>query len=151
MAKKKEKTIRHMGMTMSEKEHEKWHREHKELTPEEHEQLMKHMGISPEEDEKWHQKHGAMTMEDHAKLSEMLEKKGISKDEQRKWHQQRKSAGEQSDGSQAKPLNPFMIGGGFLTYCVKQEWLIQESKANKTKYFATEKGKRELAKFDIHI
>jgi hypothetical protein len=120
--KKKEKTIRHMGMTMTEKEHEQWHREHrghKKLTPEEHEMLMKHMGISPEEDEKWHR-----------------EKKGVE---------------GQPDDSDARPLNPFMIGGGFLTYCVKQGWLTQEGKGNKTRYFATEKGRHELAKFDIHI
>ena len=120
--KKKEKTIRHMGMTMTDEEHEQWHREHgehKELTPEEHELLMKHMGISPEEDEKW--------------------------------HREQKSSGIQPDHSEPRPLNPFMIGGGFLTYCVKQGWLTQEGKGNKTKYFATEKGRRELAKFDIHI
>lgn len=152
MAKKKEeKTIRHRGMTMTDEEHEQWHREHKELTPEEHEQLMKHMGISPEEDKKWHEEHGAMTMEDHAELSELLEKKGISKEEQRKWHQQRKNAAEQRGESDTRPLNPFMIGGGFLAYCVKQGWLIQEGKGNKTKYFATNKGRQELAKFDIHI
>jgi DNA-binding transcriptional regulator PaaX len=44
-----------------------------------------------------------------------------------------------------------MIGGGFLTYCVKQGWLTQEGKGNKTRYFATGKGRHELAKFDIHI
>ena len=120
--KKEEKTIRHMGMTMTEKEHEQWHRdhkEHKELTPEEHKLLMKHMGISPEED--------------------------------KKWHRERKGVGVQPDDSDVRPLNPFMIGGGFLTYCVKQGWLIQEGKGNKTKYFATEKGRHELAKFDIHV
>ncbi len=151
MAKKeKDKTIRHIGMTLTDKEHEQWHRQHKELTPEEHEQLMKQMGISPEEDKKWHREHGAMTPEDHVRIAEMLEKKGISKEEQQKWHQE-KSAGMQPEGSESKPLNPFMIGGGFLTYCVKQGWLIQEGKGTKTRYFATEQGRRELAKFDIHI
>ena len=139
-----------MGMTMTDKEHEQWHRKHKELSPEEHEQLVKHMGISPEEDEKWHREHGAMTPEDHLRMVEMLEKKGISKEKQKKWHQE-KSVRTQSDGSEGKPLNPFVIGGGFLTYCVKQGWLTKEGKGNKTKYFATEKGKRELTKFDIHI
>ena len=108
-----------MGMTLTDKEHEQWHRKHKELTTEEHKQLMKRMGISPEEDEKW--------------------------------HRERKKTEMSPDNSEAKLLNPFMIGGGFLTYCVKQGWLIQEGKGNKTKYFATEKGKCELAKFDIHI
>ena len=151
MTKKKEKTIRHMGMTMTDKEHEQWHREHKKLTPKEHEQLMKHMGINPKEDKKWHEEHGAVTAEDHAKMADMLEKKGISKEEQQKWHKDHKSTGVQPDSADAGPLNPFMIGGGFLTYCVKQGWLRLEGKGNKTQYFATEKGRTELTKYDIHI
>ncbi len=57
----------------------------------------------------------------------------------------------QAVNSDAKPINPFVIGGGFLTYCVKQGWLIMEGKGPRAKYFATEKGRLELAKFDIKI
>lgn len=53
----KKKTIRHLGMKLTEEEHERWHREHgkKPLSPEEHAMLMQHLGVTPEEDRKWHQ------------------------------------------------------------------------------------------------
>lgn len=117
--KKKEKIIRHMGMTMTEEEHKQWHRKHKKMRPEEHEQLMEKMGVSPQEDIRWHQQ------------------------------QKRCKTREVDSGNM--PLNQFVIGGGFLNYCVKQGWLIREGKGVKAKYFATEKGRRELIKFDIDI
>jgi hypothetical protein len=40
--------IEHMDMTMTEEEHERWHREQAKVTPEQHEALMKQMGISEE-------------------------------------------------------------------------------------------------------
>jgi hypothetical protein len=43
-----------MGMTLTEEEHEKWHKEHTEITPEQHQELMKKMGISEAEDKRWH-------------------------------------------------------------------------------------------------
>lgn len=49
------KKIKHMGMEMTEEEHEKWHREHQKMTPEEHKTFMEKMDISEEEDEKWHE------------------------------------------------------------------------------------------------
>jgi hypothetical protein len=52
------KLVLHMGMTMTEEEHEKWHREHPDITPEQHEAWMRKMGISREEDEEWHKTHG---------------------------------------------------------------------------------------------
>lgn len=45
-----EKKIRHMGMSMTEKEHERWYIEQREMTSEQHEALMKKMDISDEED-----------------------------------------------------------------------------------------------------
>ena len=51
------KRIHHMGMTLEKEEHERWHRDASDLTPEQHEALMKKMGISKEEDEKWHRTH----------------------------------------------------------------------------------------------
>jgi uncharacterized protein YwgA len=92
-----------------------------------------------------------MTMEDHAKMTEMMEKMGISKKEQEKWHKNQKVIKTRSVKSDAKPLNQFAIGGAFLAYCVKQGWLIQKGKGFKAKYFATEKGRRELAKLEIHV
>ena len=106
-----------MGMTMTAEEHEQWHKEHNKITREEHEKLMKKIGISPDEDKKWH----------------------------------KERRGKEPHDSDTRPLNPFAIGGGFLAYCVKQGWLTQEGKGPKTKYYATEKGRLKLAKFDIKI
>jgi ABC-type xylose transport system substrate-binding protein len=52
-----DKKVKHMGMTMTEEEHEKWHKEQHEMTPQQHEALMKKMSISKEEDKEWHKKH----------------------------------------------------------------------------------------------
>lgn len=47
-----------------------------------------------------------------------------------------------------KSINPFAVGGGFLAWCVKQGWLIQQDK----QYFATKEGARELReRFDIKL
>lgn len=117
----KKKVIRHLGMTMTEEEHRKWHREHadRELTPEEHRKFMKHLGISKEEDEKWHQAH-----------DQPSDPKGKGVPE-------------------ADPVNPFAIGGGFLAYCVRQGWLIQQGRGRTMKYYITETGREALAEFGI--
>ncbi len=57
-----DKRIKHMGMTMTEKEHKKWHKEQQDITPEQHEALMKGMGIN-EEDKEWHRTHDYETQE----------------------------------------------------------------------------------------
>jgi hypothetical protein len=112
------KKIKHMKMSLTEEEHKRWHREHQEITPEQHKTLMEKMGISKEEDKKWH-----------------------------KSHEIPNSSKEQK----SKPINPYAVGGGFLAYCVKQEWLIQKGKGRTTKYYATKKGINELKKFGISI
>jgi hypothetical protein len=48
--------IKHMGMELTEAEHEQWHREHSELSPEQHAALMRQMGTSEAEDKEWHEK-----------------------------------------------------------------------------------------------
>ena len=109
-------------MGISKAEHEKWHREHGDrprLTPKQHAQLMKRMGISKQEDEAWHKAHDAA---------------GPKK--------QKTDAG-------LKPVNPFAIGGGFLAYCVKQGWLVQQRAGRGTKYLVNKKGQRALKKFGI--
>ena len=116
------KAIRHMGMTMTEQEHRRWHREHegKSLTPEEHEKLMEHLGVSPEQDRQWHKA-------------------------------QKMGAGESSAEPVAEgdPVNCFAIGGGFLEYCVQQGWLIRQRRGRATKYYVTEVGRGALAGFGI--
>jgi len=106
---------KHMGMPMTEEEHERWHNGNQGITPEQHRALMKKMGISKEEDEEWHKNNIP---------------KGLS-------------------GSVQKPVNPFAIGGGFLDYCIRQGWLIQEGKGGKSKYYITKVGQVEIKKFGI--
>lgn len=118
----KKKPIRHMGMTMTEEEHRKWHAEHdgKELTEAEHRLLMEHLRISEEEN--------------------------------RKWHQAQQSPAEETTGDLppgGDPINPFAIGGAFLQYCVRQGWLIQQGGGRKTKYFVTAVGREALAEYGI--
>jgi hypothetical protein len=111
----KKKVIRHVGMTMTEAEHRKWHREHegRKLTPEEHRKLMRHLGIRKQEDEKWHKAQSAA-----------------------------------ANGA-ADPVNPFAIGGGFLNYCVRQGWLIQQGRGKAMKYYVTQEGREALAEYGI--
>jgi hypothetical protein len=119
---KKKKLVRHMGMTMTEEEHRRWHAEHdgKELTSQEHRQLMEHWGISEEEDHKWHE-------------TERTPEKEMTAD----------------SGAKGTPVNPFAIGGGFLDYCVRQGWLIQQGRGRAMKYYVTEAGREGLAQYGI--
>jgi hypothetical protein len=111
------------------------------------EKVIHHMGMTmpAEEHEQWHKENRKMTPKEHKKL---MKKMGISAEEDKKWHKEQKTHAVDSD---ARPLNPFAIGGGFLAYCVKKNWLIREGKGPKAKYYSTEKGRLELAKFDIKI
>jgi hypothetical protein len=51
------KRIHHMGMTIEQKAHEKFHQNAPDLSPKEHAALMKRMGITKEQDEAWHRTH----------------------------------------------------------------------------------------------
>ncbi|MBZ5495655.1 MAG: hypothetical protein LAP85_04580 [Acidobacteriia bacterium] len=51
------KRIRHMGMTMTTEEHERWHAKHPTLTPKQHDALMKKLGVNKGQDEEWHRTH----------------------------------------------------------------------------------------------
>jgi len=119
---KNKKLIHHVGMTMTEEEHRQWHREHdgKELTPQEHRKLMKHLGVSEEKDRQWHE----------------LQAEPAGK----------RTADPVPAGD---PVNPFAIGGGFLAYCVGQGWLIQQGRGRSVKYYVTETGREALAGFGI--
>jgi hypothetical protein len=116
------KVIRHMGMTMTEQEHRRWHQEHegKNLTPEEHEKLMEHLGVSREQDRQWHK---ARDMGADGSPAEPV--------------------------PEGDPVNPFAIGGGFLEYCVRQGWLTRHRRGRATKYYVTEAGRVALAGFGI--
>ena len=118
----KKKPIRHMGMTMTEEEHQRWHQEHegKSLTAEEHQKLMEHLGVSPEEDRKWH-----------------------------KAQEARKDEPATEPVPEGESVNPFAIGGGFLEYCVRQGWLTRQGSRRATKHYVTEAGREALAGFGI--
>jgi hypothetical protein len=49
-----------------------------------------------------------------------------------------------------RPISPYWIGAQFLRYCVKQAWLRQEGSGGRgTKWYPTDKGRKELKKFEI--
>jgi hypothetical protein len=104
------KRIHHMGMTLTRVEHDRFHQEKRDLTPEQHDSLMKKLGITREQDEEWHRTH--LTL-----------------------------AEQRAQGMKAlKGIIPFAVGGGFLSWCVEQGWVVQRGK----QYFATKDGVREL-------
>ncbi len=51
------KRIHHMGMTLAKDDHDRFHRGAPALDAEQHERLMKKMGITKEQDEAWHRTH----------------------------------------------------------------------------------------------
>jgi hypothetical protein len=54
--------------------------------------------------------------------------------------------------SEKKPVNPFAVGGGFIDYCVKQGWMIQEGNSRHAKYYVTKIGEEKTKKeFGIKI
>jgi hypothetical protein len=115
----KKKRIRHMGMTLSEEEHRRWHQSHPtgKLSAKEHERLIASLGISPEEDRRWHEAPGAGKTAEAAEIG--------------------------------TPVNCFAIGGGFLKYCVRQGWLIEQGSGRKVKYLVTQAGRKALAGYGI--
>ena len=117
----KKRMIRHIGMTLSEEAHRQWHEKHrgKRLTPEEHKNLMEHLGASEEEDRKWHKANAVPPVEAAEPLPE------------------------------GEPVNCFAIGGGFLEYCVTQGWLIRRKQGRGTRYYVTGAGRAALAEYGI--
>jgi hypothetical protein len=107
-----------MGMTLTKDKHDSFHREGRDLTPEKHAALMKRLGISEEQDREWHRT--------HLTLGEQRLKgaKGL------------------------RAINPFAVGGGFLSWCIRQGWVVQSGR----QYFATKEGAHELReRFQIKV
>jgi len=75
----------------------------------------------------------------------------ITEEEDEKWHRGHDLPQEAQNESRLDQINPFAVGGGFLAYCVKQGWLIQEGKDRNARYYVTRKGREELRKFSIEI
>jgi len=76
---------------------------------------------------------------------------GTSRQEAQGEHQtQDRLAGKPEGlGPDARSVNCFAIGGGFLDYCVKQGWLIRRRHGKSTRYYVTEVGRSALADFGI--
>jgi hypothetical protein len=118
----KKRVIRHMGMTMTDQEHRRWHQEHegKRLTPAEHQKLMEHLGVSEEQD--------------------------------RRWHKAQKTGDGESGadpGAEGDPVDPSAIGGGFLEYCIRQGWLMRAGRGRGAKCYVTPAGREALAEYGI--
>ena len=104
--------------------------------------------LSQQKHEQCHCKHQDISPEQHKK---MIQKMGISEKEEAKWHAANPSSPKDKDHEKNKSINPFAVGGGFLAYCVRQGWLIQQGKGRLTKYYPTDEGRTELAKFGIDV
>ena len=122
------------------------------LNQEQHRMLMKKLDIGKQEDRKFHRQRGnppRLTSEEHDQLMQRL---GIGKDEDEKWHREHgvpQPHTSPTKSADRESVNPFAIGGGFLSYCVKQGWIIQEGSGRSSRYFVTTEGKRQLAVFGI--
>ena len=107
---------------------------------------VKHMGmtITKEEHQDFHRDAPALTPKQH---DAMMKKMGITKEQDEEWHHTHLTLAEQrAEG--LKHINPFAVGAGFLAWCVKQKWLVQQGR----EYFALKEGVRELRKrFDIEV
>jgi len=106
------------------------------------------MEMTKAEHEKWHNDHPKMTKKEHKIL---MKKMCISEEEDRKWHEQHDKTKSSRKKAGGKTVNPFAIGGGFLDYCIKNGWLIQEGKSKGAKYYVTKQGEKELKKFGIKV
>jgi hypothetical protein len=105
------------------------------------------MNITEKEHKKWHRGHPDITQAQHKTLMKAMR---VSEEEHKEWHKTHRMPRISNQPGQ-KVVNPFAVGGGFLIYCVKRWWLIQEGKGRNAKYFATQKGEEELKKFGIKI
>ncbi|MFX1570868.1 MAG: hypothetical protein ACFFCV_21220 [Promethearchaeota archaeon] len=103
-----------------------------------------HMGmnISPEEHDKWHLDHKGMTNEEHTTL---IKKMGITKEEDEQWHKENNNT-EILEEKNMTPINPYLVGGGFLNYCIKRNWITQKGKGRNAKYFISIEGIEQLKK-----
>jgi hypothetical protein len=114
---------------------------------------MKKMNISKTADRPWHQERGHPPRLTKAEHRLLIEKMGISLEQDEKWHREHEMPlpTKEQIKSEGQSINPFAIGGGFLTYCVKQGWLLQEGKGRAARYFVTAEGRERLKDFDIKI
>jgi hypothetical protein len=97
-----------------------------------------HMGmtISKKEHDAFHAKPPVLTKRQH---DAMMKRMGITKEQDEEWHRTRTTLAEQHVRG-LKRVNPFAVGAGFLAFCVKQGWLVQQQR----EYFVKKDAVREL-------
>ncbi len=103
-----------------------------------------HMGmiVTKEDHGQFHKTAAALTPGQH---DAMMKKMGITKEQDEEWHRTHLTLAQQR-AKGLKHVEPSALGAGFLAWCVKQGWLVQQDK----KYFASKNGVRELRdRFDI--
>jgi hypothetical protein len=102
------------------------------------------MTMTKEEHNRWHAKHATLTLKQHDAL---MKKLGVSKEQDEEWHRTHQTLDEERMKGTIS-INPFAVGGGFLAWCIKQGWVVQQGK----QHFASPKGVSELRKqFDIKL
>lgn len=50
-----------------------------------------------------------------------------------------------------KIADVFSIGAQFIDYCINQGWIVETGKDNKKEWYLTEKGEKDLKKFNIKV
>ena len=97
-----------------------------------------HMGmiVTKEEHGQFHSTAPALSTKQHDAL---MKKMGITKEQDEEWHRTHLTLAEQR-AKGLKHVEASAVGAGFLAWCVKQGWLVQQDK----EFFAPQDGIREL-------
>jgi hypothetical protein len=102
------------------------------------------MTITKKQHDEFHSRAPVLSPKQH---DAMMKRMGISKEQDAEWHRTHATLAEQRVKG-LKPINPFAVGAGFLAWCVKQGWLVQQQR----EYFAHQNGARELReRFGIEL
>jgi hypothetical protein len=104
------------------------------------------MTLQKAEHDKFHQGAAELNPKRHEAPMKRL---GVTREQDEDWHRTHLTLAEQRAQKEGLvKVNPFAVGGGFLGWCVKQGWLVQQRKH----YFATKEGAHELAeRFAIEV
>ncbi len=100
------------------------------------------MIVTKEDHDQFHGAAPALTPKQHNVL---MKRMGITREQDEEWHRTHLTLAQQR-AKGLKHIDPFALGAGFLAWCVKQGWLVQQDR----EYFASKDGVRELReRFDI--
>ncbi len=107
---------------------------------------IRHMGMimGKDEHEDFHKNSPDLNSKQHEAL---LKRLGVTKEQDATWHRTHLTLGEQRARGLTH-VEPAAVGAGFVSWCVKQGWLVQRGKET----FASKEGIRELdARFEIVV